>query len=180
MGVTFFAYRCGCPGELTFVNTLPTNREKEKLWQREHGLCPDCYRGQMETAFMEKWGRRPSVRAVSEQQKAFGERVLMSLLGSQRVRLGLAELLMSTPDLPVQCLLDSYMAQNRVDPPAWTGMISWQEFVLKGAYPDHWATFIASCDYPATAEGMADAQKQARAQRRMSGYVHGSTEPRRQ
>lgn len=144
MGIVSITYRCGCPGDHKIVCNQPTNRDKEKIRQKERGLCPDCYREKLETEFLERWGRLPSVHARSENQEAFAVRVLMALLSSQRVRAGLMELLMATPNLPVERLLDLYTSEDRRDPPDFFGAISWQENILKHAYPDLWAKFKAA------------------------------------
>lgn len=166
MGKVSFTYQCGCPGEHKIVCDQPTNRDNEAVRKKTRGMCPDCYREKLVADFMARWGRLPSVNASSEKQEAFAVRVLITLLGSGRVRSGLVELLMTAPDLPVKDLLDCYMAEDRADPPAWTGMISWQELVLKGAYPKLWAKFISACPPSNTAQQMVLDQKQARMERR--------------
>jgi hypothetical protein len=167
MGVVSITYQCGCSGQHQIVCNQPTNRDKETIRKKERGLCPDCYREKLETEFMAKWGRLPSVQATSEAQAAFATRVLMTLLGSGRVRPRFVELIMAAPDLPVRVLLDTYTTDDRRDPPEWSSAISWQEDILGRAYPDHWAKFIDACPPSETAEGMAAARKQAREKMRM-------------
>jgi len=165
MGMVSITYQCGCPGEHKIVCNQPTNRDKEAIRRKQLGLCPDCYREKLVADFRERWGRLPSVNATSEKQEAFAVRVLMTLLGSGRVRSGLVEMLMSTPHLPVRDLLDCYMAECRADSPAWTGMISWQELVLRSAYPDLWAKFISACPPSNTAQQMELDRRQVRLER---------------
>ncbi len=162
MGFVSITYKCGCFGQHQIVCNQPTRRDKETIRRKEYGLCPDCFREKLESEFMTKWGRLPSVQASSEAQATFAIRVLMTLLGSGRVRPRFVELLMVTPNLPVRVLLDTYTIEDRRDPPEWSSAVSWQEGILSSAYPDLWSKFIDACPPSETAEGMAAARKQAR------------------
>lgn len=133
-------HTCGHYGTFQQMMANPMNREKVQIRIMEHGVCRDCFHQQRADTVLSRWGHPPSVDAVSEKQAAFATRVLMKLLGSGRVPADFADLIMSTPNLPVRDLLDIHQTTDHRD---MAGCVPWEEGMLRAAYRNLWAQLVA-------------------------------------